>query len=65
MYEPLHLSGVDYLAQDRITELVAIAAEVKGVRRDAGQRSGMLTRSRLTLGRRLISLGTAVAGPHA
>jgi hypothetical protein len=65
MYEPFHLSGVDYLTHDRITELRTTAAEVRGARHDAGQPMGVLTRSRLILGRRLISLGTTVAGHQA
>jgi hypothetical protein len=65
MNEPLHLAGVDHFAHDRIAELRATAAEVRGPRRDGDERAGLLTRTRGTVGRRLISLGSAVAGHGA
>ena len=62
MHEPLHLAGVDQLVPERITELRTTACEVRGPRRDGHDRMGLLGRTRGTLGRRLISLGTSVAG---
>ena len=65
MHEPLHLAGVDQLVPERIHDLRATACETKGVRRDPEDRAGLLTRTRGTVGRRLISLGTTVAGHGA
>ncbi len=62
MHEPLHLAGVDQLVPDRITELRATACEVRPAHRDLAERVGLLARTRGSLGRRLISLGTTVAG---
>lgn len=65
MNEPLHLAGVDGVARDRIAELRTTAAEVRGASGHAAERIGLVSRTRGTLGRRLISLGTAVSGNHA
>lgn len=65
MYEPLHLSGVDYLVPSRIADLRLTACETRGTRREPASHDGMLTRTRALLGRRLISLGTTVAGNGA
>jgi hypothetical protein len=65
MNEPLHLAGVDGFAHDRIAELHATAAETRATRRSSGPQGGLLMRTRLTLGRRLVSLGSTVAGHHA
>jgi hypothetical protein len=67
MYEPLHLADVEraVLAHDRIAELHAIAAETRAPRRASVTQSGLLMRTRLTLSRRLISIGSTVAGHHA
>ncbi len=65
MNEPLHLAGVDGFAQDRIAELHATAAETRAPRRTSVIQAGLLTRTRSTLGRRLISLGSTVAGNNA
>ncbi len=64
MHEPLHLAGVDHLVPDRITALRLTAGETRS-RRDLADRTGLLTRTRGNLGRRLISLGTTVAGHGA
>ena len=56
------LNDTDHLVHDRISDLYATASEVRGPRRTTGDRSGLLTRTRSTLGRRLISIGSAVAG---
>jgi hypothetical protein len=64
MHEPLHLAGVDQLVPDRIHDLRATACETKGVRRDPAH-GGLITRTRGSVGRRLISLGTTVAGHGA
>lgn len=62
MYEPLHLAGVDYLVPGRIHDLRLTACETKGMRREPASHDGLLTRTRGLVGRRLISLGTTVAG---
>lgn len=66
MPDSLQLSAVDHLAHERIHDLHATALETRsGGRRIAADRPGLVTRTRWTLGRRLISLGSSVAGPHA
>jgi hypothetical protein len=65
MYEPLHLSGADYLVPSRIADLRLAACETRGTRREPAGHDGVLTRTRAFLGRRLISLGTTVAGNGA
>jgi hypothetical protein len=65
MNEPLHLAGVDGFARDRIADLHAIAAETRAPRRIDGGQAGLITRTRATLGRRLVSLGGTVAGHQA
>ncbi|HYO43411.1 MAG TPA: hypothetical protein VES19_09455 [Candidatus Limnocylindrales bacterium] len=62
MHEPLHLAGVDHLVPERIHDLHLTACETKGIRRDHADRTGLLTRTRGSVGRRLISLGSTVAG---
>jgi hypothetical protein len=65
MNEPLHLAGVDGFAHDRIADLHATAVETRAPRRIGAGHAGLLTRTRTSLGRRLISLGSTVAGHHA
>ena len=66
MPDSLQLSAVDHLAHDRIHDLYATATETRSdTRRIASDRPGLVTRTRYNVGRRLISLGSAVAGPHA
>ena len=65
MNEPLQLSGTDHIAYDRVAELRTLAHEVHVPRRVAMEHGGIVTRTRGVLGRRLISLGSTVAGHHA
>ena len=66
MPDSLQMSAVDNLAHDRIHDLYAIAGETRsGDRRISPDRPGLVTRTRSNVGRRLISLGSAVAGPNA
>jgi hypothetical protein len=65
MNEPLHLAGVDGFARDRIADLHATALEVRAARRVNDRQDGLIKRTRATLGRRLMSLGGAVAGNQA
>jgi hypothetical protein len=66
MPDSLQLSAVDYLAHDRINDLYAAATETRSpLRRSSAERAGLIARTRGTLGRRLITLGSAVAGPQA
>jgi hypothetical protein len=61
----IHQHDVDHLVHDRIGDLYSTAAEVRSSRRPASDRAGLVTRTRATIGRRLISLGSAVAGQQA
>jgi hypothetical protein len=69
MYEPLQLNGTDHLAHDRVAELRTTAREVHepgGMpAAETRDRAGLIARTRGTVGRRLISLGTTVAGHGA
>ncbi len=65
MNEPLHLAGVDGFARDRIADLYATAVETRAPRRVNDRQDGVITRTRAALGRRLMSLGGAVAGHQA
>lgn len=65
MYEPLHLNDMTPVAHDRINDLYATAAELRAARRSACERMGLITRTRWSVGRRLISLGGVVSGGHA
>jgi hypothetical protein len=61
----LQLSSVDHLAHDRIHDLYATASETRpALRRSSAERPGLITRTRSTVGRRLIDLGSVVAGPQ-
>ena len=54
----LHQSAVDPLAHDRIHDLYETASETRSdPDRLAADRPGLVTRTRWTVGRRLISLG--------
>jgi hypothetical protein len=64
VYEPIHLNN-DYLVHDRIHDLRETACELRAARRTDGDRTGLLARTRWTVGRRLISIGSAVSGQHA
>jgi hypothetical protein len=65
VYEPIHLNDMAPVAHDRIHDLYETAAELRATRRTAGGRVGLLMRTRWSLGRRLISIGSAVSGQHA
>ena len=66
MPDSLQLSSVDHLAHDRIQDLYTTASETRpALRRSSTERPGLLSRTRGSVGRRLISLGSAVAGSQA
>jgi hypothetical protein len=65
MPQSLQLSAVDYIAHDRILDLYAARSETRSpLRRSSAERPGLFTRTRGSVGRTLISLGSAVAGPQ-
>jgi len=68
MLEPFRLSDTDHLVHERIHELREIAAGLRAtgpVPRTDGGLTNVILRGRMLVGRRLISLGSAVAGQHA
>jgi len=65
MNEPLRLSGTDMTNKDRLHELYATAAETHPARRTPSDHEGVVGRTRVTIGRRLVSLGSTVAGHRA
>ena len=65
MHATLHQNDVDHLVHDRIGDLYTTARETHIARRDAGERTGFVMRTRWTIGRRLVSIGHSVSGQHA
>jgi hypothetical protein len=61
----IHQNDIDHLVHDRIGELYATARQVHEGRRDDSDRTGLVVRTRSSLGRRLVSLGHTVAGQGA
>ena len=67
MHESMHQSDVHGEVEDRIHDLYATSSELRASREAAaGQdHTGLVTRTRRTIGHRLISIGGAVAGHQA
>lgn len=68
MFEPFRLSDTDHLVHDRIHELHEISAGLRATPhapRAHGGFANVVVRTRAMVGRRLISLGSTVAGQHA
>ena len=66
MQQTLHQNDLHDLVQDRIGDLYMTAQELREARRDECEPdSGLVTRARWSVGRRLVSLGQTVAGTHA
>jgi len=65
MHATLHQNDVDHLVHDRIGDLYSTAREVHVDRRSPSEHAGLMTRTRWTIGRRLISIGHSVSGQHA
>ncbi|MEO5964569.1 MAG: hypothetical protein ABIR11_03820 [Candidatus Limnocylindrales bacterium] len=65
MYDTLRQNDIDHLVQDRIGDLYATARELRPAHRDIDIHTGLVTRTRWSIGRRLVSLGNTVAGQHA
>ncbi len=65
MRDPLYLTGNDQLVRDRITELHQAAADQRAARRAPREPSGLVERTRLSVGRTLISIGSTVSGQSA
>ncbi len=67
MHDTIHPTEVNPLVGDRLHDLYETSSELRAMRgpRSLSDRTGLLTRTRWTIGRRLISIGSAVAGQHA
>jgi hypothetical protein len=67
MIEQTQLNSTSFLAHDRVGELHHTAHEIHGLPKPHGVhgQAGRVHRIRATLGRRLISLGSTMAGHHA
>ena len=67
MPEPIRPTEVNPLVGDRIHDLYETSIELRATRtpRDASERASLVTRTRWTIGKRLISIGSAVSGTHA
>jgi hypothetical protein len=66
MPEPIRPTEVNPLVGDRIHDLYETSTELRATRgpRDASERASLVTRTRWTIGKRLISIGSAVSGTH-
>jgi hypothetical protein len=67
MHEPIRPTEVNPLVGDRIHDLYETSSELRATRppRVPSERTSLVTRTRWTIGRRLISIGSAVSGTHA
>lgn len=68
MFQPFRLSDTDHLVHDRIHELHEVAAGLRATQhasRADGGFANVVVRARAFIGRRLMSLGSTVAGQHA
>jgi hypothetical protein len=65
MAQTLHQNDIEHLVHDRIGDLYSTARELRDGRPDPSARSGILTRTRWTIGRRLVAIGHTVSGQHA
>jgi hypothetical protein len=66
MSQTLHQNDIHDLVHDRIGDLYATASELRESRRHSPDSdAGLVTRTRWTIGRRLVSIGQTVAGTHA
>ena len=66
MHQTLHQNDIHDLVQDRIGDLYSTARELREGRRTGSERdSGLVSRTRSSIGRRLVSIGQTVAGTHA
>jgi hypothetical protein len=67
MHQTIHSTEVNPIVGDRLHDLYETSSELRATRgpRSLSDRTGLLTRTRWTIGRRLISIGSAVAGQHA
>ena len=62
MHQTLHQNDVDHLVHDRIGSLYAVASETRTNRADRGVEAGIVTRTRWSVGRHLVSIGESLAG---
>jgi hypothetical protein len=65
MHQTLHQNDVDHEVHHRIGDLYSTATEVRTGRRDDGDQPGIVSRTRWTIGRHLVSIGETVSGSHA
>ena len=57
MHQTLHQNDVDFLVHDRIGSLYVVASETRNNRDDRGAEAGIVTRTRWSVGRHLVTLG--------
>ena len=62
MHQTLHQNDVDHLVHDRIGTLYSTALETRPNRPDRGAEVGLVSRTRWTIGRHLVSIGESVSG---
>jgi hypothetical protein len=67
MTELYHFDATDHLVHDRIHDLYATASELRAERRRPSPDgpSGLVARTRFSLGRRIVAFGSAIAGQRA
>lgn len=62
--QPLRQNDVDHEVHHRIGALYSTADELRPGRRAAADHAGLVTRTRWSIGRRLVSIGESVSGSH-
>ncbi|HEY3336617.1 MAG TPA: hypothetical protein VGK16_15405 [Candidatus Limnocylindrales bacterium] len=62
MHETLHQNDVDHLVHDRIGSLYSTALETRPNRAEHAAGTGIVRRTRSTIGRHLVSIGESVGG---
>jgi hypothetical protein len=67
MDQTIRPTEVNPLVGDRIHDLYTTSSELRASRaaQDPAPRTSLVTRTRWSIGRRLISIGSAVSGTHA
>jgi hypothetical protein len=62
MHQTLHQNDVDHLVHDRIGSLYAVASETRSNRGDRVAEAGLVSRTRMSVGRHLVAIGESVSG---
>ena len=64
MHQTLHQHDVDHEVHHRIGDLYSTATELREPRKSPTGHPGIVSRTRTTIGRRLVAIGETVSGSH-